>query len=870
MDVFKLRNNVIEDYSSYVRSFLTIKDEGIASLVQEEMDGGFLWPAPLIQLNPSFEIGETLRELIDAGELHPECINIFRDKKDDGTVGAPFRLHRHQVEGIRAARAGESYVLTTGTGSGKSLSYIVPIVDHVLRRGSGKGIQAIIVYPMNALANSQMGELEKFLNRGYPAGCSPVTYRRYTGQESDEERKAIIASPPDILLTNYVMLELVLTKPWDHQLIDAAKGLRFLVLDELHTYRGRQGADVAMLVRRVREACDATNLLHVGTSATLSSGGSWMDQQEEVAAMATRLFGHPVKPASIIGETLRRSTAEHRSDDEAFIAKLKVRLESGVVPATGDTTAFLEDPLSSWIESALGLQTEKGTGWLVRCEPRSLSGDEGVALRLSRLTGVEQSVCEEQLRRALLAGYRCRDENGHPVFAFRLHQFVSKGESVYASPEPDTTRHVTLQAQQYVPGSSRTKVLLPLAFCRECGQEYYTVRKGETDDGQAAYLPRAVSDRLDDDEGEAGFLYLSADSPWPDDAEEFIPKLPDSWLDSKDGTPIVARSQRKNLPQKVYIDTAGVEGAGSQVAWWLKAPFRFCLECGIAYGAHQQSDFGKLATLGSEGRSTATTVMTLSTIRQLRSDESLVPTARKLLSFTDNRQDASLQAGHFNDFVEIALLRSAIWKAVDRAGEEGLRHDKLTLRAFEALNLPLKLYAADPSVKYAAREETDRALREVLGYYLYRRLTIPGLVHEVLEPRNDADVAGYQLNAAAMVWRRGAGTSGFHDPIRVPRKPKDGLRTNPFFTSLYQGSSEDLKNLEAREHTAQVSGEVREEREKRFRAARLPILYCSPTMELGVDISQLNVVNMRNVPPTPANYAQRSGRAGRSGWWRAQ
>ena len=131
MEVFKLRNNVIEDYGSYVRSFLTIKDERIAGLVQEEMDGGFLWPDPLIQLNPSFEPGETLQKLIDADELHPECIKIFREKQEDGTVGPPVQLHRHQVEGIRAARSGENYVLTTGTGSGKSLSYIVPIVDHV-------------------------------------------------------------------------------------------------------------------------------------------------------------------------------------------------------------------------------------------------------------------------------------------------------------------------------------------------------------------------------------------------------------------------------------------------------------------------------------------------------------------------------------------------------------------------------------------------------------------------------------------------------------------------------------------------------------------------------------------------------------------
>ena len=116
-------------------------------------------------------------------------------------------------------------MLTTGTGSGKSLTYILPIVDHVLRRGGGRVIQAIIVYPMNALANSQMGELEKFLCRGYPNGRAPVTFKRYTGQESEEERNRIIAKPPDIPLTNYVMLELALTRPWDYRLIKAARGL---------------------------------------------------------------------------------------------------------------------------------------------------------------------------------------------------------------------------------------------------------------------------------------------------------------------------------------------------------------------------------------------------------------------------------------------------------------------------------------------------------------------------------------------------------------------------------------------------------------------------------------------------------------------
>ncbi len=131
---------------------------------------------------------------------------------------------------------------------------------------------------MNALANSQYGELEKYLLRGFPANQAPVRFATYTGQEGKDRKDQIIASPPDILLTNYVMLELILTRPEEDNLIAAAKGLKFLVLDELHTYRGRQGSDVAMLVRRVRDRLEADHLQCVGTSATLASEGTFDEQ----------------------------------------------------------------------------------------------------------------------------------------------------------------------------------------------------------------------------------------------------------------------------------------------------------------------------------------------------------------------------------------------------------------------------------------------------------------------------------------------------------------------------------------------------------------------------------------------------------------
>ena len=175
MDVFRVRDRLIEDYREFTGSFVDIHDKTIREHVAERMARGYQWPDPWLSLNPNFASGGTITDLVAEGLLQPECERIFR-LKDDGLDGPVLRLHQHQREAIEAARAGHSYVLTTGTGSGKCLAYIVPIVDRVLAaKAAGTyrpGIKAIVVYPMNALANSQLGELEKFLTVGYPDGAA--------------------------------------------------------------------------------------------------------------------------------------------------------------------------------------------------------------------------------------------------------------------------------------------------------------------------------------------------------------------------------------------------------------------------------------------------------------------------------------------------------------------------------------------------------------------------------------------------------------------------------------------------------------------------------------------------------------------------
>jgi DEAD/DEAH box helicase/NAD(P)H-binding len=437
MDIFEVRDQLVDDYREYTGSFVDVHDSRIRAHVEQRMAAGYQWPDPWVSLNPNFSPGGTITELVAAGLLHPDCERIFRLKDQAGGAEGPvLRLHRHQRDAVEIAHGGHSYVLTTGTGSGKSLTYIIPIVDSVLRSkatGSWRpGIKAIVVYPMNALANSQLGELGKFLEVGFPQG-PPVTFARYTGQENEERRQEIIADPPDVLLTNYVMLELVLTRPRERRLIEAAQGLRFLVLDELHTYRGRQGADVALLARRVRDACGSQSLQCIGTSATMTTEGQTADQRRTVAEVATTLFGGAVEPGHVIGETLERVT------DPAVITPDGLRARVGKPLPVRAFDEFVTDPLAAWAEQAFGFEPGSPADAPVRRRrPPTLPQ---AARLLAEETGAADKECLTALKDVLQAGARIvNPATGRPVFAFRVHQFLSKGDNVYGAHALDWKR----------------------------------------------------------------------------------------------------------------------------------------------------------------------------------------------------------------------------------------------------------------------------------------------------------------------------------------------------------------------------------------------------------------------------------------------
>ena len=1068
MDVFSLRDSVLGDYAKFAKSFTKIADKHISDDVTKIYERGEFWPEPMIQINPNYETKGSIEQISLDYKLHPKIPRIFQKK------GKGLNLYRHQDEAIVKMReilgsipsnpeqpAG-AYVVTTGTGSGKSLCFFIPMIDEILKqkeKDSQKRTRAIIIYPMNALANSQLEEVQGYL-RNLPESERTVSVAIYTGQESEAKREEVASNPPDILITNFMMLELLLTRQdeIDRRVIGNCRDLQFLVLDELHTYRGRQGADVAMLIRRIRSTL-STRVVCVGTSATMASDVAVAGQDEQlekqkiVAQVASKLFGTQISASQVIIETLERKTNRERTKENLTREEL-VRAISEPMQSAITNADLKSHPLAIWVEMTLGIR-KNAQNVLMRATPKTIR--DAVKL-LSDESGCSQEQTEKALKAFLLTANK--PENGRGIangssdafFAFKLHQFFSGAGTVFATLEEMGKRRVTSDAQVFLPGSGEMR-LYGTYFCRECGHDYHPVYIQNTG-GKQLVRDRDIDDVVptdENDEGsdEIGFITLDRTTDefqFKGDIEDY----PESWVeDDRHGQPRIVSSKRKKVAKLLLIDPKGEAGMGLRY-WFLPGKFSFCLSCKWTAVGNAR-DRNRLASLSAEGRSSATTVMISSILKWMNEgDSGIEPHKRKLLGFTDNRQDASLQAGHFNDFIKVALVRAGFLGALSSAGSKGIPASGLGVAVAKALGFTLEQahnreeWLRNPEMMGARLEQVQGYLHDVLSYRVWFdqeqgwRFTNPNLAqlgflkvqydgldellkddplfarapdvlknttsevrekvfthlldsmreglavedqaldyHSLKELKNKStqnllDPWGFgreedpsaatalvmavpsglirsQADSSRVIRSGQISTIGkrlrsgviwgesMHQELRgqayddllefilhalekyglivttaTPfgnvkgyrvksdcmtfflKSPDGDSNKNSYFRSLYLNLAQTLTKaehplfgFEGREHTAQVDKDVRKLREGRFRFEAkdqedikelqdvanetgegldfLPVLFCSPTMELGVDISSMNVVYLRNVPPTPANYAQRSGRAGRSG-----
>ena len=1002
----------MDRYQSFSRSFIDIDDPQIEAALQDEGRLKTMWPEPLIQFNPSYQSGARIEALVTEGVLEPAMASVF----------SGFTLHRHQEEALRLGAADKGFVVTSGTGSGKSLTFFGTIFNEILRH-PGPGVVGLVCYPMNALINSQTGEIKKYAERHKTSTHRdfPFSFGQYTGQEEENKRDTMRTTPPHVLLTNYMMLELILTRQRDSEIREAIfKNLKFIAFDELHTFRGRQGADVALLIRRIKAEC-AHPIVCIGTSATMTGGATSEERKARVAEVATTFFGDNFTPAQVIEESLTAISVHHPDPGSAELA---AAIDTPTdAPSAEELSAA---PLFRWVERIVALKPD-GVGY--QRGPAMTAGDMG--RMLAKVSGRDELLCRAALEglftRIAAVNERIAREHTDPtsrpafVLPFKLHQFIAQTASLSVSlHQGSENRLIDFDGVPSRTIGETTYPLYPLVFNRSSGKPFLCVKKNlvegklEARDFSDDSLPEEERDNR-----EYGYLICDEQAWRP---EEDLANLPAEYTREVGGVLTLKKEYLGKFPSEItyfvdgtYRDGFATDLDGGLKGWYLPLKFIYDLTSGDLYH-HQTSEFAKLSRIGLEGRSTTTTVISLAILDAMKG-LGFADKDTKLLSFSDNRQDSSLQSGHFNDFISTVRLRAALVKALrekgpipfstvesevfDRLGmrladyavipESGevfdsrirslqeimktllkylllsdlgnawrvnlpgleacgllrISYEKwqerikdarwLSLRnqcdeagadfeslMFQILDSFRKLHAIDSRAYYddtALRknlllfkeslnedwvpEESEirspawlmlkraflprgmgyaQSIGELsrLGVYVRRRLggdtkldsmSYRDFITEALKLMESAgwlvavavpdNGQAYRLRAEAIVWEPGDGTVP-EDPVFRPNVRKATRKPNAFFAELYRTAVIEGR-IKSREHTGQIDKEERRKREDAFRAGALAALYCSPTMELGIDIAELSVVHMRNVPPNPANYAQRSGRAGRSG-----
>ena len=303
----------------------------------------------------------------------------------------------------------------------------------------------------------------------------------------------------------------------------------------------------------------------------------------------------------------------------------------------------------------------------------------------------------------------------YTLLPFKLHQFIAQTGSVYTTLDQGEERFITLEPGLYKHNDSH-KPIFANVFSRATGHPFICVSLA---DGHL--VPREFRAAGDDDEDATDGYLIIGDEIW--DPTEDLDYLPDAWVRTRaSGEKVPDSKKRPRFPRKLYFDEHGHCSETEPMRYWgwfMQAPLLFDPTGGVFYDA-KTNEGTKLTRLGSEGRSTSTTIAAFSILNRLQ-DGGHAPRDQKLLSFTDNRQDAALQAGHFNDFVQVVRLRAGVRHALEAAPGGVLDYATLGEAIFKALALPFRDYGnrdTDPELAPVKRKY-EEALQD---YLLFRAL----------------------------------------------------------------------------------------------------------------------------------------------------
>ncbi|HWP47353.1 MAG TPA: DEAD/DEAH box helicase [Candidatus Limnocylindrales bacterium] len=669
MDLITLSQRIEERYRHYLKTTFYFKDPDLRASFEEALQSGYLSKGPYLEATPVFQRAQRPRDLFQ---------NLLGFEPDEALLRAvqgDRPLYRHQEAAIRGAFEGRNIIVATGTGSGKTESFLYPVLLHLYREFQsgqlGPGVRALILYPMNALANDQrerLGEICKQLE--YEKSSFRVTFGQYIGEtpedENDTRRRAVErlanrlpgelvlrsemrSQPPHILLTNYSMLEYLLLRPDDSPLFDhgRARWWTFLILDEAHQYRGSKGIEMAMLLRRLKQRLREGGRLEpfrcIATSATLAEGEK---DREAVAKFASNLFGEEFCTKDVIlGETepIPESGIEYLP---AHVYGLLREALQGRIPETRNQLAGLANRLEIDLPDSEDLSYTVGR--ILQHDIRStklrrlITGNPMEAREVAEevfadLSDTERVPALSELIELLL---QARDPASHaPLLSVRYHLFLRSLEGAFVSYWPQ--KKVFLDRK----GKDQEIKAFEVALCRECGQHYFIGPKNL----KGGKLEEAIRDPGQIDFG-ATFLRPQEDREEDDIEEDYSGVVNRQILQLCVQCGEIGRSKpgcnHDNLIQVVQEESPKDEDRADQVA-----------KCGACGYSAAGRDPVREVIHGADGPNAviATTLY-----------QSLPEKRKKILAFTDGRQEAAFFAWYLEDSYRDILNRNLILRVVQR------------------------------------------------------------------------------------------------------------------------------------------------------------------------------------------------------------
>ncbi len=672
MNPFRVLQSIKSDYRQAVEGTQVIKDQKVKDLIAKAIEEDeLLWREPYVQITRRFKRGAPLKKVVDEGVLHPDVLKVFyRDEKD--RQSPPIDLHMHQLKSVQAYAEGKNYLVSTGTSSGKSNCFFIPIVDACLKsKAQGKkGIKAIVVYPMNALANSQYWNMAQRLvgtglNIGKFTGQTAKTEEEamkvYRGEPLDSEvldRHAMFENPPDILITNYKMLEYMLIRPKDRQMLktELADSLQFLVLDEAHSYEGRRGADVALLVRRVKRRMNGKGRVRcVATSATLVKDS---DPDKEFA-MVKEFFNQ------LFGEEL----GTYITEEEEQLPDPEIAFPKNVTPDFDLISRHDQDPdANRWelAEAVLGMpfgEDVRNAISLSQRLDRSALFHRVYSILMDRpktvaeIVGLlEDSGLDEEALAFLVEGLlrlgMTALPDGRQIIPTRLHAFFQSGGRIaeclkcgYMTVRGETTCPTCAEGDEPLS-------LYPLHFCRTCGEKLY----GVSQDDQGTITPWEMGNEEID--GGRGYLMRLASHG---DFASVIGLCDEEWF-KKDGS--ARKGKEGHIPQLAVLDHSfrALVGDGPGTPYsYSPSPLMMCPSCGVRTLGRER---GALSFVSRQSRADAVNSLALGVLAA-RPD----PRKSKTLIFVDSVQDAAYHAGHMDDWYTHLVFRTYLFRVLKESGK---------------------------------------------------------------------------------------------------------------------------------------------------------------------------------------------------------